>query len=273
MMLVIRCLLRTTALDMYRYSDWSEDNDFLELAYGANAFFSIDGGDTALAYFSEGKDVDLGFGGDGYQASHWDGLGDNLGMMKPALGWGERADMSALDLQAFDVIGWDLNSTVFGSDGRPSQSNMTHYLNNLLNNAKNTLAEEIGDYFNDPNWHASWIDWYLANGYNEAAGSWLAEDRIQDVMDMYEWGYGGGGGGGSSGGGGGSGVGGGSGSGGSGSGQVLGHVLEQGFFSDFNWSTFNPDQGVAQVPESGASSGLIGFGLLGIGGVLKGRRR
>ncbi|NEO70696.1 NF038122 family metalloprotease, partial [Moorena sp. SIO3H5] len=89
-------LFRTTALDMYRYTDWSADRDQIDLAYGIDAFFSIDGGDTALAYFSEGKDTNLGFGGDGYQASHWDGLGNDLGMMKPALGWGERADISAL---------------------------------------------------------------------------------------------------------------------------------------------------------------------------------
>ncbi|NEP51744.1 MAG: hypothetical protein F6K65_24305 [Moorea sp. SIO3C2] len=263
-------LLRTTALDMYRYSDWSEDLDVIDIAYGVDAFFSIDGGDTALAYFSEGKDLDLGFGGDGYQASHWDGLGDNLGMMKPALGWGERADISALDLRAFDVIGWDLNSTVFGSDGRPSESNMTLNFNNLLNNAKNTLADKIGNYMNDSSIDASSIDWYIAND-NQTAGSWLTEDRMQDVIDMYEWGHNGDAGGGSSGGGGGSG---GGGSSGGGSGQVLGQLMEQeGFFNDFNWSTFNPDQGVAQVPDPGATSGLIGLGLFGIGGLFKGRRR
>ncbi|WP_424100607.1 NF038122 family metalloprotease [Moorena producens] len=255
-------LMRTTALDMYRYSELSEDEKKLELGYGANAYFSIDEGNKALAYFSEGKDLNMGDGGDGYQASHWDGHGNDLGIMKPALGWGERADISPLDLRAFDVIGWDLNPVVFGSDDHPSASNMTLNLNNLLNNAKNTLADKIAAYLNDPSINASSIDGYIAND-NETAGSWLAEDRIQDVMDMYEWGYGGGSGGGSGGGGG-----------GSGSPQVLGQLIEQeGFFSDFNWSTFNPDQGVAQVPDPGATSGLIGFGLFGIGGVLKGRRR
>ncbi|WP_293119917.1 NF038122 family metalloprotease [Moorena sp. SIO4G3] len=269
-------LMRTTALDMYRYSELSEDEKKLELGYGANAYFSIDGGNKALAYFSEGKDLNLGDGGDGYQASHWDGYGNDLGIMKPALGWGERSDISALDLRAFDVIGFDLNPVVFGSDDHPSESNMTLNLDNLLNNAKNTLADKIGDYLNDPNVDASSIDWYIAND-NETAGSWLTEDRIDDVIDMYEWGHGGGGGGGSSGGGGGSGGGGSSGGGGgsgSGSGQVLGQLMEQeGFFNDFNWSTFNPDQGVAQVPDPGATSGLIGLGLLGIGGLFKGRRR
>ncbi|NEO41848.1 MAG: hypothetical protein F6J90_38215 [Moorea sp. SIOASIH] len=266
-------LMRTTALDMYRYTNWSANINRIDMAYGVNALFSIDGGDTARAEFSEGKDPHLGFGGDGYQASHWDGQGNDLGVMKPALGWAERSDISPLDLEAFDVIGWDLNSVVFGSDDRPSESNMTLNLNNLVNNAKNTLADEIGDYLNDPNVDASSIDWYIAND-NETAGSWLDEDRIQDVIDMYESGYGGGSGGGSGGGGSGGGSGS-SGGGGNGndSGQVLGHVLEQGFFSDFNWSTFNPDQGVAQVPDPGATSGLIGLGLFGIGGLFKGRSR
>ncbi|AOX00268.1 hypothetical protein BJP34_13110 [Moorena producens PAL-8-15-08-1] len=251
-------LFRTTAFDMFRYSDWIQNA--VDLGFGVNAFFSLDGVDP-IAYLSEGKDLNLGLGGDGYQASHWDGYGNDLGIMKPALGWGERSDISGLDLRAFDVIGFNLNSVVFGLDGRPSQSNMTLNLNNLLNNAKNTLADKIGDYMNDSSVNASSIDWYIAN-HNQTAGSWLAEDRIHDVIDMYEWGYGGGSGGGSGGGGGG----------GGGSGQVLGHVLEQGFFSDFNWSTFNPDQGVAQVPDPGATSGLIGLGLFGIGGLLKGRR-
>ncbi|NEO68969.1 NF038122 family metalloprotease [Moorena sp. SIO3H5] len=263
-------LMRTTSLDMYRYSESSEDQEKLELGYGANAYFSIDGGDTALAYFSEGQDLNLGLGGDGYQASHWDGYGNDLGIMKPALGWGETSDISALDLRAFDVIGFDLNSTVFGSDGRPSESNMTLNFNNLLNNAKKTLADKIGVYLDDPSVDRSSIDWYIAND-NQTAGSWLSEDRIDDVIEMYEWGHSGGGGGGGSGG---SGGGGSSGGGGNGSGQVLGQLIEQeGFFNDFNWSTFNPDQGVAQVPESGATSGLIGLGLLGIGGLFKGGRR
>ena len=268
-------LMRTTALDMYRRTHSTPYyNNKINLTYGANAYFSIDGGKTALAYFSEGKDPYLGFGGDGYQASHWDGYGNDLGIMKPALGWAERADISPLDLRAFDVIGWDLNPTVFGSDGLPSQSHMTLNLNDLLNNAKNTLADKIAAYLNDSSINASSIDWYIATK-NKTAGSWLAEDRIHDVIDMYESGYGGGSGGGSGGGGGSaSSAGSASGGGGNDSGQVLGQLVEQeGFFNDFNWSTFNPGQGVAQVPESGATSGLIGLGLFGIGGLFKGRSR
>lgn len=276
-------LFRTTSLDMYRYSDWSAARNRLELAYGANAYFSLDGGDTALAYFSEGQDFDLGLGGDGYQASHWDGYGDDLGIMKPALGWGERANISALDLRAFDAIGWNLNPDRFPSQDSNelldiNNLDMTLDFNELLNNAKSTLGQKIGGNLNNCSVNPLSEPQDICVIPEELIDN-VTQDRIDDVIEMYEWGHGGGGGGGGSGGSGGgggsggSGGGGSSGGGGNGSGQVLGHVLEQGFFSDFNWSTFNPDQGVAQVPDPGATSGLIGLGLFGIGGLFKGRRR
>lgn len=47
--------------------------------------------------------------GDGNQASHWkDGLG--RGLMDPTIGFGDLAQISSLDILAFDVIGWDLQT-------------------------------------------------------------------------------------------------------------------------------------------------------------------
>lgn len=77
--------------------DWS----FGEPAPGDTPWFSIDGGSTALATFSTGS-----FNGDGFGPSHWeDDLG--FGSMDPTIEGGLR-ELTALDLQAFDVIGWDL---------------------------------------------------------------------------------------------------------------------------------------------------------------------
>jgi hypothetical protein len=95
-----------STLDLYRYSalsgpgviDWSADN--------RTKSFSIDGGTTSLTTFSTGSNF-----GDGRQASHWrDGLG--IGIMDPTAAPGEQLQISALDLRAMDVIGWNLTSEV-----------------------------------------------------------------------------------------------------------------------------------------------------------------
>jgi hypothetical protein len=86
-------------LDFYRYSelgqDWSADT--------RDKYFSINGGVTELATFSEGA-----FNGDGRQASHWK---DNLfiGLMDPTAGMGELLGITGMDIRGFDVIGWDLH--------------------------------------------------------------------------------------------------------------------------------------------------------------------
>lgn len=108
-------------LDLFRYSsesaavgaiDWSAD--------ARDKYFSIDGGATELAQFSTGTMY-----GDGRQASHWKddfdpskgydahyGYDDfNIGLMDPTAPYGPVAPaITARDIQAFDVIGWDLRS-------------------------------------------------------------------------------------------------------------------------------------------------------------------
>jgi len=99
-----------SVLDLYRYS---EDAKLLggvgtrDFAYGTHPnglpFFSIDGGITSLgATFETGANQ-----GTGQQASHWrDGLG--IGIMDPTFAAGELGIITSLDIQAFDVIGFDL---------------------------------------------------------------------------------------------------------------------------------------------------------------------
>lgn len=45
---------------MFRYSEWSAEKKFNDLTIGVESYFSINGGQTALAYFSTGQDTDLG---------------------------------------------------------------------------------------------------------------------------------------------------------------------------------------------------------------------
>jgi hypothetical protein len=94
-----------STLDLFRYSadsvaqgagviDWTADN--------RSKYFSIDGGATSIAAFATGVNF-----GDGRQASHWkDNLG--LGIMDPTAARGELLAISANDIQALDVIGWNL---------------------------------------------------------------------------------------------------------------------------------------------------------------------
>ncbi len=96
-----------SGLDMFRYSaastaqgvtDWTADT--------RDKYFSLDGGATVGPLFSTG----LNFG-DGRQASHWkDNLG--IGIMDPTASLGELLQISANDIRAFDVIGWNLQAAV-----------------------------------------------------------------------------------------------------------------------------------------------------------------
>jgi hypothetical protein len=109
----------TTPLDLFRFSDKSRtmfDKDgfnYRDMSYGEKGgakFFSIDGSFTRLGTFSTGQEV--AFGGDGSQASHWT---QGLGIMAPKLATGVRATISAIDLRAMDVIGWDLRTNSAGA--------------------------------------------------------------------------------------------------------------------------------------------------------------
>lgn len=98
-----------SVLDLCRYSanSLSEDGQpatgaVLDLAYGDTPYVSIDAGVTNLGRFATGSN-----NGDGRQASHWkDNLG--LGIMDPTASSGEFLAITALDIQALDVIGYNI---------------------------------------------------------------------------------------------------------------------------------------------------------------------
>jgi hypothetical protein len=131
-----------SALDMFRYSsnpeglngggaqlDWSIRDPNSDPLYSpdTNPYFSIDGGATSLFdnYLSRGE-----FNGASYQASHWrvDGANNGDGVpTQPYLGIMDpvgNADnyVSALDIAAFDAIGWN---TSFDALGNPTYARST----------------------------------------------------------------------------------------------------------------------------------------------------
>lgn len=177
-------LMNTTALDMFRYSDYSHDKDQLELAAGEKSYFSIDGGDTKIADFARGK-KDLGLGSDGFQGSHWkDDKKNPLGIMGPTIREKERRNILELDLQALDVIGWDVNKNAYID------------LNSIEAQAKQRVAQKIADTHGWGTGYGSWIDHYLTTGQNDSAASWITSDRTAELDQMirdsqlYEIGYG-----------------------------------------------------------------------------------
>ncbi len=111
-----------SVLDMFRYS--SDPGNLvvgtapvLDWSVKTPSYFSVDGGATAYggAYFSTGA-----YNGDGRQASHWKDAASGatqLGLMDPTISYGQRGTITALDLAAFDAIGWNTSVNVVSNAG------------------------------------------------------------------------------------------------------------------------------------------------------------
>ncbi|MGF1600573.1 MAG: NF038122 family metalloprotease [Thermosynechococcaceae cyanobacterium] len=157
-------------LDLFRYSNESAAQGKQDHSIGGDAYFSVDGGQTAIANFSSGKATNLG--GDGYQASHWQHSNETpLGILDPALAANQRRNISSIDLAAFDAIGWDVAE-------HPLEINFGA----LKAAAEVKLADQLGV-------SSQWL------GENaESAAQQLAESRIEDIVqfikesEVYEWG-------------------------------------------------------------------------------------
>lgn len=93
-----------TALDLFRFSQESTEHGIGVIDWTASPstkYFSIDGGQTAIAEFSAGVRY-----GDGRQASHWKD-GATSGLMRPSVLPGQALKIDrTTDILALDVIGW-----------------------------------------------------------------------------------------------------------------------------------------------------------------------
>jgi hypothetical protein len=96
-----------SSLDLFRYSAASTAAGVIDWTAGTSAkYFSLNKGVTVGPQFSTGRTW-----GDGQQASHWkDSLA--IGIMDPTAGTGEKLLITSNDVQALDVIGWNLATVV-----------------------------------------------------------------------------------------------------------------------------------------------------------------
>ena len=150
-------------LDFFRYTAESMSTSKNDLSPQKAAYFSIDRGQTSLAEMSTSKHS----GGDGYQASHWKNTDTSLGIMVPTLRLEQSNTISALDLRAFDVIGWDLADSLLGSDNTLSQA-------------------ELEQTFDPNNAQAFTTLWQAASSYIDQNQSTLTGDRLNDIFQMLE---------------------------------------------------------------------------------------
>jgi hypothetical protein len=104
-------LTYVNSLDLFRFSadSYSQGKGTLDwTADTREKYFSLDGGTTVVVAnaFSTGINY-----GDGYDPGHWKN-DSNLGLLDPTAGTGEFLSISSLDIQAVDVIGWNVGVAV-----------------------------------------------------------------------------------------------------------------------------------------------------------------
>ncbi|MDP1798004.1 MAG: NF038122 family metalloprotease, partial [Planctomycetaceae bacterium] len=135
-----------TPLDLFRRSAASETagTDIDLRADTATKYFSIDGGTTQLTTFSTGVD-----NGDGRQCSHWkDNL--NIGIMDPTASNGEYTDITNLDVQAFDVMGWNVAMDLGDAPDTGASTGTGNYQTNLSDGGARHMLFSASGSISDP---------------------------------------------------------------------------------------------------------------------------
>ena len=135
-----------TGLDIFRFSADSITNgtDIDLRADTAVKFFSIDGGTTQITTFSTGTE-----NGDGQQASHWkDNLG--IGIMDPTASNAEYADITAFDVRAMDVFGWDVVHDFGDAPDTGAGTGAGNYQTDLSDNGPRHMLFSASGLITDP---------------------------------------------------------------------------------------------------------------------------
>jgi len=97
-----------TTLDMFRFAAGNSPTTTAQFTNNARNF--VPGAAAVTSDVANNWAMSTGLGGDGRQASHWkdDSLtGMNIGIMDPTLSFGTVSGLTAADIRALDLIGWD----------------------------------------------------------------------------------------------------------------------------------------------------------------------
>lgn len=165
----------TNPLDLFRYSgsgrrdmsygktwdDTGGTGDDAGVTGYESQYFSLDSGKSVITKFASG--IDTSNYGDGYQSSHWSNSINAI--MNPTLSLKQRRNIAAIDLQAMDVMGWDIASTGI---------NTTIDLSALQTQSRQTLATRSGQ-------STTWIANNLA-----ASPTNLVANRDQQIYTMLQ---------------------------------------------------------------------------------------
>lgn len=248
-----------TPLDMFRYSPKSKQADMNNLFYNVidfstsqQAYFSLDGGNTLMYQFAQGQDDDEGWG-DGYQASHWKQKNSNqIGIMDPLINLGQRRQVSNRDMVAFDVVGYDLTMNGHNMIGAGNAANgwlVTGMGTDLTTLEYQAKDKKVKKYHSDGD--ASWLD--MAIAFSNTETSDYTQNRTQDVEKMikkskiYEGRRGG-------------------------WGQTAA-FWQEAYLQEFKWQTIDLEADSQAVPEPGSTAGFLAMGFLGLGTLLKRKKK
>ena len=129
-----------TSMDLFRCSNTSKNNGVFDLSVGTQTYFSIDACNTNLGNFTRGLR---------HQASHWSEKSTfPMGIMHPTLAKGQILNISDLDLQFLDVVGWDIELGSENSSISVVSSEEVNSYNSSFNQEAedNNLTPFISDY-------------------------------------------------------------------------------------------------------------------------------
>lgn len=131
-------LTYVSPMDLFRYSSESAQSGVIDMRMGGGItkYFSVDRGQTNLGEFSTGG---TNVGGDGFQSSHWKESAQPLGIMRPQLQTGQSLNISGLDLQLLDAIGWNLQSPI-GAKASATGMNWNQVSQQLADRQRNTVS-------------------------------------------------------------------------------------------------------------------------------------
>ncbi|MBD2198100.1 MULTISPECIES: NF038122 family metalloprotease [Calothrix] len=187
-----------TSFDLFRKSSLTTDHE-INMTYGGTGnstpFFSINGGDTALANLSTGENEDLkssffftNYQPDGYQGSHWkrSNNGTALGIMDPSLPSNTRRGLTNLDLQALDVIGYNRASSNFNILSSAQLSTLQNQAQTIANTKGNsTPVSNINKMFKQSRWGGTTTTTTLNQGQDLT--EFLAQEGLFQVNNGTMW--------------------------------------------------------------------------------------